>query len=603
MSAAHVHTDPTIPAPDPHGPWLAVSAALTSQAPTLTGREDLIVTCAPGAGRGSPGVFFPALATIEIDGVHLPDGVDPTTISPDRPSDRDRYPALWGVFIHEAAHATHTVWAPPPGQNATPAADAAKILEESRAEAAHLTRRPADLHWLRAAISQIVLPAFASDDPTPAPDPGGPDLANPDFASTAPPAVGMSPSEAARAAGLLLARVDTGVLDLHETTDLETIIAGVLGADTLALLRGIWETAHTVADDDADTMMILGELWAEVVGDTPPPPPHEEPRPDGTPSPLSDAISGIVREVTGSTAPTTTSLPGTAALAASRTARDSARRATTGAAKDVFGEGGGTAAAGRDEEPDTFGPTALRGKRPPTDDEHTAARRLARTLRDASQGTRVSTTITSKVPPGRLRMRGALTADAQRAAGTLPTAEPFSRTRRRRVPNPPLHLGIACDVSGSMSAFAAPVASTAWITAAAAAHIPDTRTATVIFGEKVRPIIYPGAAPTQVTEFYAFDGTERFVKAVDALTGALDLATAKATRMLVVISDGEFTARNLTDGQQRLDRLAASGCHLLWILPGPSPDPMRGVQVVTMTNPADTATAIATAITRTLTHP
>ena len=67
-------------------------------------------------------------------------------------------------------------------------------------------------------------------------------------------------------------------------------------------------------------------------------------------------------------------------------------------------------------------------------------------------------------------MRGALAADAQRAAGALPTAEPFTRTTRRAVPTPPLRLGIACDVSGSMVEFAGPVASAAWILAHAARH-------------------------------------------------------------------------------------------------------------------------------------
>ena len=47
-------------------------------------------------------------------------------------------------------------------------------------------------------------------------------------------------------------------------------------------------------------------------------------------------------------------------------------------------------------------------------------------------------------------MRGALAADAQRAAGAVPTAQPFTRTTRRSVPTPPLRIRIACDVSGSM---------------------------------------------------------------------------------------------------------------------------------------------------------
>jgi hypothetical protein len=51
--------------------------------------------------------------------------------------------------------------------------------------------------------------------------------------------------------------------------------------------------------------------------------------------------------------------------------------------------------------------------------------------------------------------------------GALPTARPFTRIQRRRVPAPPLAVGIACDVSGSMGSYAGPVASTAWILARA----------------------------------------------------------------------------------------------------------------------------------------
>ena len=84
-------------------------------------------------------------------------------------------------------------------------------------------------------------------------------------------------------------------------------------------------------------------------------------------------------------------------------------------------------------------------------------------------------------------MRGALAADAQRAAGAVPTAQPFTRTTRRSVPTPPLRIRIACDVSGSMVEFAGTVASAAWILAHAGRHTTvATTTATVIFGEHSR---------------------------------------------------------------------------------------------------------------------
>jgi hypothetical protein len=139
-------------------------------------------------------------------------------------------------------------------------------------------------------------------------------------------------------------------------------------------------------------------------------------------------------------------------------------------------------------------PRAVTGTRDPHEDEAAAARRLTRALREATAGQRatVTVTVTSKVPPGRLRMGKALAGKAQRAAGAVPTAEPFTRTRRRRVPAPPLRAGIACDISGSMGAFAGPVASAAWILARAAGHLPSALTATVLFGKGVYALTRPG---------------------------------------------------------------------------------------------------------------
>ncbi|MEV5720724.1 hypothetical protein AB0L41_43255 [Amycolatopsis mediterranei] len=89
------------------------------------------------------------------------------------------------------------------------------------------------------------------------------------------------------------------------------------------------------------------------------------------------------------------------------------------------------------------------------------------------------------------------------------TAEPFTRTIRTPVTVPPLRVGIACDVSGSMGWARAHVASAAWILANAARHtrVPAD-TASVIFGHHVRPLTHPGKPPAEVTEFRSNDNYE-----------------------------------------------------------------------------------------------
>jgi hypothetical protein len=276
--------------------------------------------------------------------------------------------------------------------------------------------------------------------------------------------------------------------------------------------------------------------------------------------------------------------------AAERAAENAARASADRAAATVF------------DRDTARKPAAITGARRPGEAEKTAARRLARALRAASAGERAPVTIASATPPGRLRMRQALAADAQRAAGALPTAAPFTRTMRRRVPAPPLRVGIACDISGSMRAFAGPVASAAWILARATAAIPAATTATVIYGEHVHPVTWPGHAPAQVTQFIAADGTEKFCRAVDALDGALSLSRPGAARLLVIVSDGDYLAGERDGGQRKITRLAASGCGILWLAPKvPWAKPMTGPQILTLADPAAAVDTIARAATRALT--
>ena len=556
MPAAHLAPAPATPPPAPGPGWQALSEAMTAELPPIAGRAGLTVTCAPGAGHGAPGCFIPGLDRIEIDGRHL--GIDPATADPASPADRDRYPAVWGVLTHEAAHAAHTRWGAPPAAAAA-WADAALILEESRIEAAQLAGRPGDRHWLRASATEHILDDF-----------------------TAPPAA--TPWDAGQAAALLIARTDAGVLDEAETAPVTAAAATILGPGRLARLREVWHAAHTAADTDARAMSRLGRRWCRILGtdpDTPRPAPLAEP---GPPSQLAEAITDALTAIASADAPPAGPAGRAGERAAEKTARDSAR-----------------AAAGKVFSPHARPPGSTR---PPTDAEQAAARRLARALRAAASPERTATTIRSATPPGRLAMREALAASAQRAAGARPTAEPFTRTLRRRVPAPPLRVGIACDVSGSMSAFAGPVASAAWITSRAACLITGTRTATVTYGEKVRPVTRPGHAPAGVTTFAATDGTEMFCQAVDALDYTLDLSRPGAARLLVIVSDGQYTPAECRDGQQRITRLAGYGCGILWLTPGtPWDQPMDHARALTLTDPGATADAIARAATRALTNP
>ena len=667
--SVHLIPDPSATAavldPAADAAWLALSVAMTDEVPVIADREDLLVTIAPGAGRGAPACFLPPLATIEVDGVHL--DVDPATALPHRTGDRARYGTAWGLLVHECAHARHSAWEPPAG--APPGAVAAALLlEESRIEAAQIRRRPDDRRWLRASAVRLVLddtttgPA-ATATPATATAATGPAIAATGAAtigtgSAAPAAIddaatrapGMSAAEAARAAALVLGRVDAGILTDPETAPLREVVDTILGATAAAGLREIWQAAHLLADDDAPAMIELGARWCRTLDHDPdtttnpttppgrpgvastglgggpaapgtgsdPTPgtgsgePSSEPggepgeaptggEPAGAPgqggSALAEAISRTCERIAAAVAAEPPPVDPAAQTAAVETAEADARAGAEKAASGVFTRGvvrvRGGARSGR---------TAIAGTRPATDTERAAARVLARALSTAGVRDRVLTRTASVMPPGRLRMRGALAADAQRAAGAIPTAEPFTRLTRRPVPTPPLRLGVACDVSGSMYAFAGPVASAAWILAHAAHHtqVPTT-TASVIFGADVRAVTRPGAVPVEVTEFAATDNYEAVDVAVDALDGALGLSRPGAARLLVIVSDGKFRPAPRTAAQTRVDRLLAAGCAVLWLAPaGAAAQPLRGVAVHPLTDPTATAAAIGRAATTAL---
>jgi hypothetical protein len=137
--------------------WLRVGAELGDRLVALSGRQDLLVTCRPGTRSGAPAAYFPTLGEVEFD-ARLFAPLQPHEIHPRIVGDEERYPAAWGVFVHEAAHAAHSVWTQPAGADPR-VVEAALLLEESRVEGAHLITRPTDRTYLRTSARTLVMPS------------------------------------------------------------------------------------------------------------------------------------------------------------------------------------------------------------------------------------------------------------------------------------------------------------------------------------------------------------------------------------------------------------------------------------------------------------
>ena len=553
--------------------WLRISAALTERLPPIAGRQDVIVTCQPGTRSGAPAAFYPDLATLEIDSaVFAP--LAPTGIHPAKAGDEERYPAAWGALVHEAAHAAHSAWATPPHLHGTALGEAAAMLEESRAERAHLTRRPGDRRFLRACVRTLVMADITATTPTTA-------------------------WNAAQAAALILARRDAGLLDPDETQALDRTVTAVLGEPLLNSLAAIWQAAHTCADTDGPGMLDHARAWCQALGANPTRP---APQPRSTsselPGELAKAVADVADHVTANDAETAAVSATAAARTQARADRKARDRTAAQTAARVFAPGAGpfTPAPASGNRP---AHNPVTGHRPPTDQEKSAAAALARALRTAAYRERVETVTTSAAPPGRLNMRGALVRDAQRAAGATPTAQPWVRTQRRHAPTPPLRVGIAVDVSGSMQAATGPIASAAWILARAAALTdPDSRTATIAYSTALTAITAPGRrAPAHVTRFTAQGGGHQLAAATEALRHALELDRPGTGRLLVIASDGHYTPDETAQAAERTTALAATGCAILWLAFAPDPTPLPGITHLVLTRPAQAHTAIAKAAT------
>ncbi|WP_445520612.1 hypothetical protein [Streptomyces sp. NEAU-174] len=557
------------------GQWIRIAAALTERLPELADRKDVIVTCQHGTRSGAPGAFYPTTAELEIDAA-LFTPLPPATINPDRRGDEERYPAAWGVLVHEAAHAAHSIWTTPPNLRGTALDRAAQLLEESRAEHAHLTRRPADRPFLRSAVNTLILADITGQTPS-------------------------SRWQAARAAGLILARRDAGILDPDETEPLEQAVTSILGPDLLDTLTQIWTAAHTTADDDAPGMLAHAHAWCQALG-TPATAP--EPTGGGPMGELAEAIGKVTVRVQANEA---AQAAAQARVAAARAARAEAKAAQAAherqaakTAERVFAPGARPFTPGKPRKGNT--PSPVTGTRLPTAGEKVAAGQLARALRAAAYRERITTHTASAAPPGRLNMRQALAREAQKAAGATPTATPWTRTLRRPIPTPPLRVGIAVDVSASMNSAADPIASAAWIlTKATALTDPDSRTAIVAYDRALTAITAPGSAPTRVTRFEARGLGHSLAEAIDALCAGLALTQPGTGRLLVIASDGYYHPDEATRAAQRITTLKNAGCAVLWLAFAPDPCPLPGATPLELTHPAQAITAIAKAATTALT--
>ncbi|MEU8332189.1 VWA domain-containing protein [Micromonospora arborensis] len=513
----------TAPAMFGNPDWQPWSDAWTRHIPILTGRTDLSVTVAPGAGGGAPACFYPDERRIEIDATHIgtPDITDPR-----RAGHKRLVPTAYGLLVHEAAHATHSLWTAPVGTPPVVAA-VADMLEESRIENRQRGRRRADRRWLRHTVTALLNPADAPVDDA---------------------------WHAGTLAALLLARVDARIITAKDIRGVRAAVTTVLGRQKLLQLRDVWRQAHSTDDTNATAMIDLAWRWCRILGIDPrqrPTPPEADP--GAFAGQLAQALADYLAQTAGLTP-----------------AEYSAQQIEA-----------------------RHGAPSWWTRRDPSDAERAAARRLAARLRRARTRQPEPDTRPSPIPPGRLRTRHAITAKAQIAAGSMPTATPWQRRAQLPPPKPTLHLAVLVDTSGSMRAYAAPMSAAGWILASAAGS-NQASTAMIGFGTNAALLVSPRQRPSQVLEMSAAGLTTGFLDAVKLADEVLHLRQPGRLRMFAVVSDGKLP--NSDAAQRLITTLHQSGCAVLWLRPADqSGHTFRDTTTLLVDDPIQAVDAIADA--------
>jgi hypothetical protein len=542
--------------------WMPAGAQVGQYANKRAARTDITVVISATAGAGAPACFYPSLAELHLNTEAVPLG---------NPEKFDLTDALWklehaaavGATEHEAAHARHTKWDPRDLMETYGATrkmlDVVTTLEEPRIEAQALRWHPDSKIFLRGCAMEIV----------------GKDFVIPD-----------SRYGAAAAAGLLLARVDAGVLSKAEARTFRTDIVKVLGDETLAALEAIWQNHLRLRDDDYAAMVDNARDWLLALGEDPEdasemvgesmmgePMPGEPGEGDGEGEGSGAGEGGEGGEAgegegEGSGGEGSESEGDSKAEGFGDKIKGKAARAETRMDKEIVEARGDeryrrrvaerTADRERGKEAirpheAAFGkPGGLTGysatdfehfamEREPSADERRAAKSLSRALERIDFRDRAVTKVASVVPPGRLRGRAAVQDAANREKGIDSDVAVWQGKRRKKVESTPLTIGFMVDISGSMGSAAVPMASTQWVVSTAGAHI-DASVATVHFGDKVHGVAPKGVREKSVRVFRPMDGTEEFRAAALALDKELTLLDGRGARIVFIASDGVFVA-------------------------------------------------------------
>ena len=527
--------------------WLKIGRDIGYMANKWSLRNDLVAYVGPGAGGPAPACYSPTQAEVEVNvDVAFAKGITPDEIG-DITLRKTQYefPKATGAIMHEAFHARFSQWSMPKAYEELEKDEynALVLLEESRIEYQGLKSMATARPFLRACAMEIVIGDTKE---------------------------GMENETQTQSltnlVGLVFARIDAGVLEEHEVFTITEMIVNQLGEKVVEQLRTIARSAQLHENHkDATELYPLAKEWARIVRETAKERGDEQ-KPEsgkGIPSEIMEAIMEALAEASDEVMANNFSDLGDQeqieemreeVKAKSSDAKE--QNENREIANQVFSKSSGPGQSKTNSK--------LVEQRQPTSAELSASVRIGQWLEKAKYRERDEHEIASIVPPGRLRSKAILQNVALKSRGVNQRVEPFRRTVRKHTDDPTLNVGIMVDISGSMGSAMKPMATTAWVMSSAVNRIQGN-CAMVYYGNDVFPTLKIGQKLSEVNVYSASDGTEKFSKAFQALDGALNLLHGNGARLLVVVSDGEYSGEEVPKSRDIVAKCKEAGVAILWL--------------------------------------
>lgn len=536
--------------------WLPFGSQAAEIVGRWANRSDIVAFVGEGAGHGAPACWIPSIAEMEVDtSVAFEKDFDPSFLGDftDRQTLFD-HPVVAGALLHEAGHARFTKWDLAEAYKTIlddgkkknrPVAAFERVLvemfEETREEKKILAKWPENRFALRACSLKLVLGDLLEsrkEDPS---------------------AFGDNSNQGMSQLVLLtLARVDAGTLDPADVKFVADQVNSIWGESVVADLREVWLDAQSVRDDDWRSLWKLAKKWVKILDDSGNSPTEESESAAAAAQALADMLGEMQPgdgDGEGEGEGQQQGAGGSLADAAETTAVSAAGEGVMQDAKEqeeervakekeesrqreqesqteqqVFGRGTGPAGHATSSR--------LVEKRKPRGEERASAVQLAKDLERARYVDRSRTIRKQAIPAGKLNMRGAVQAAADRKRGAMTTATPWRAIQRRMSDDPDLTVGVMVDISGSMHAVMQQMGGLTWILSEAVRRVQGS-TATVYFGNAAFPGSRKGQHLEEVEVYSASDGTERFQQGWEALNSHLGLLGRglDGAKLLIVVSD------------------------------------------------------------------